>query len=569
MARRRQREAPEAWRQLELRCTWPEQRSYEIIRPIVLFGEAAENRALATGEPIRTLYRHLQRFTTEGMAGLTSPTHPAPPHVLPLHVRQLIVELKSEYADLNTNELSRICFIRLEYRPGPRTIQRVLAETPPVPPVHPRYPPFHAMAPIRRRRAVIQLHLEGWNKKSIAGYLQTSRPTVHAIIHRWQTEDLGALIPKSHARKHRLQTVTMRAMLMIRRLQRNPLLGAFRVHAALKREGIKLSPRTCGRILALNRALLQQPPPPPRPELVPLPMPFAATSRHQFWSVDIRYLDMHQLGGGMVYCITILDNYSRAVIASMVSRKQSLPAYLAVLFHALRNHGAPQALVSDGGAVFRAKQALEIYAALGIRKEQIDPGEPWQNYIETMFNVQRRMADAGFARATTWSELADLHACWVADYNWQDHWGHRERDDGRRSPAGVLDWVHGRVYAEADLRQLFYTLRYRRQLDHLGFFRFRHWRIYAEPGLIGAGIAVWLYDAELVVLYEDEVLAHYRGTARIRQKRATSKRIDTRRSAKLRVTSRALLRSSACYRPYALRSMRSTRAATSSSVGWT
>jgi hypothetical protein len=50
--------------------------------------------------------------------------------------------------------------------------------------------------------------------------------------------------------------VTLKIMDTMRRLQRNPLLGEFRVHAKLKQQlGIKLSPRTCGRILALNRKL--------------------------------------------------------------------------------------------------------------------------------------------------------------------------------------------------------------------------------------------------------------------------------------------------------------------------
>jgi transposase InsO family protein len=464
---------------------------------------------LATGEPISTLYRHVQRFVSDGLAGLTATAHPPPPHTLPPAVRQLILALKAEYPPLNTNEIARICDLRLEYRPGARTIQRVLAETSPTaPPVDRRYPPFHGMAPIMRRRAIIQLHLEGWNKKSIAGYLQTSRQSVHAILQRWQQEDLAALVPKSHAPKRRLRTVTLKTILMVRRLQQNPLLGAFRMHAALKQAGIKVSPRTCGRLLAVNRRLLQQARP-VVPATDPLPMPFAATKRHEYWSIDIRYVDMHTLGGGMIYCFTVLDNYSRAVLTSTLTRSQNLTAYLFVLFTAIRNHGAPDAIVTDGGSVFRAKQARELYAALGIRKEQIDAGQPWQNYIETMFNVQRRMADYHFARAASWAELLDVHACWVVDYNVQDHWAHRDREDGRRSPAHVLAWVHGRVYAEADLRQVFYTTRFRRQVDRAGYLRFRHWRIYAEAGLAGTGVAVWLYEEQCLIVHDDLALAQY------------------------------------------------------------
>ncbi len=50
-------------------------------------------------------------------------------------------------------------------------------------------------------------------------------------------------------------------------------------------------------------------------------MPFAAGRRHQYWTADIRYLD-HGLGDFKVYAITVLDNYSRAIIASALSRTQ-------------------------------------------------------------------------------------------------------------------------------------------------------------------------------------------------------------------------------------------------------
>jgi transposase InsO family protein len=59
-------------------------------------------------------------------------------------------------------------------------------------------------------------------------------------------------------------------------------------------------------------------------------MPFAAQRRHQFWTVDIRYLDTPLLEG-KAYAITILENFSRAIVASMVSPTQDLAAYLKVL----------------------------------------------------------------------------------------------------------------------------------------------------------------------------------------------------------------------------------------------
>jgi transposase InsO family protein len=145
---------------------------------------------------------------------------------------------------------------------------------------------------------------------------------------------------KPRTRKRLAFKTTMEAMRRVRELQRNPELGAFRVHAALKREGIVLSPRTCGRIMALNRALygLGKPKRAPKEKRA---MPFAAQRRHQFWSVDIRYLDTPLLEG-KAYAITILENFSRAIVASMVSPTQDLAAYLKVLRHRLgSDRGSP------------------------------------------------------------------------------------------------------------------------------------------------------------------------------------------------------------------------------------
>jgi putative transposase len=141
----------------------------------------------------------------------------------------------------------------------------------------------------------------------------------------------------------------------VRRLQQNPNLGAFRVHAALAQIGVHLSPRTCGRILATNRALygLDKP---RGPSNEPREMPFAAARRHQFWTADVRYVDDHKLGG-RAYVISILENYSRAILASALTRTQDLASYLAVLYAAIERYGSPEALVTDGGGVFRARQA--------------------------------------------------------------------------------------------------------------------------------------------------------------------------------------------------------------------
>src|SRR3989442_8246144 len=113
-------------------------------------------------------------------------------------------------------------------------------------------------------------------------------------------------------------------------------------------------------------------------------MLFRASFRHQYLSVDVRYIEKHQIPDhqGPVYLISILENYSRAVLASKISPTQNQWDYLEVLFAAFSSAGVPKAIVSDGGGIFYCNQALDVYAALGIEKKRIDKKQAWQNYIE-------------------------------------------------------------------------------------------------------------------------------------------------------------------------------------------
>jgi transposase InsO family protein len=230
---------------------------------------------------------------------------------------------------------------------------------------------------------------------AVAGGRRAGR-TVNRVLRRWIEEGVEGLSDRRRGRPKGVAKVDLRAMAAIRRPQQNPGLGEFRVHAALALEGIHLSPRTCGRMMALHRELygLGKPKGPAREKRE---MPFEASRRHQYWTADVRYLDGLELGG-RAYVVSVLDNHSRAILASAVSRTQDLASFLSVLYAAVERYGAPEALVTDSGGVFWARQAKAVYEALGVTKQEIERGRPWQSYIETAFNVQRRMADWHFAR---------------------------------------------------------------------------------------------------------------------------------------------------------------------------
>ncbi len=178
-AKRPRRELTEDWEQLRLLVTAPAQAAYELLRPIVLFGRTPAERAAETGVPERTLRRRADRFDAAGMASLFEPAASVANdrRALPAALRQAIVDLKAEYPPLNLREIARICATRFHRSVSHHTVQGVLASALLANPAPRRFRPYHAIAdPVERRLAVVRLYLEGWNVKSIAGYLATTAP---------------------------------------------------------------------------------------------------------------------------------------------------------------------------------------------------------------------------------------------------------------------------------------------------------------------------------------------------------------------------------------------------------
>src|SRR5207302_1308581 len=183
---------------------------YELIRPVVLFGLPVAERADQTEVSQRTIARHADRFDAAGFAGLLDPE---PPPRLTDAIRQTLRELKAEYAGFGLRELATICDVRFGRRVSHHTVARVLAEAPLPPPPPRRFPPYHQLANgSERRLAIVRLHVDGWSVQSIAGYLETSRPTVYSVLHRWATEDFAGLPDKPHTRHRRTLKVDLAAM---------------------------------------------------------------------------------------------------------------------------------------------------------------------------------------------------------------------------------------------------------------------------------------------------------------------------------------------------------------------
>src|SRR5947209_7284922 len=287
--KRPRRERTDDWQKIQQYTLWPEQKVYELLRPVVLFNETAAERAQETGTAERTLYRKAEQFEAYGMASLFPKDPPAPSEDtsrnLPPDMRQLIVDLQAEHPAFRPNEIATICFLRFGRRPSHHTVQRVLADGPKPSIVARRFPPYGQIVdPFERRKIVVLFHAEGWAVSTIASYMQTTRARAYDILQRWAKEGYAGLDDKSRAPHNPARKVTMRDINEVKKLASNPDLGAYRVMAALEQLGIKLSQATCGRLLALNRNLYGLPQPKGSTPREKKEMPFKASFRHEYWS---------------------------------------------------------------------------------------------------------------------------------------------------------------------------------------------------------------------------------------------------------------------------------------------
>src|SRR5260370_4013106 len=158
-AKRERRERTDNYHLLQQWCRTPEQRLYEGIRPVVLYGIPPAERAQETGLAERSLGRAADAFDTHGMISLFRPTKAQREdhhRSLPVAMRQLIVDLKAEYADFTDGEIAAICAIQFSgRRPSHHTVKAVLADGPPLQRTSRQFPRYAELGTALSRRHAV------------------------------------------------------------------------------------------------------------------------------------------------------------------------------------------------------------------------------------------------------------------------------------------------------------------------------------------------------------------------------------------------------------------------------
>ena len=125
------------------------------------------------------------------MRSLLEPEEPAAPDPWAprLGIRRVILELKAEYPPLSLRQIATICEHRFDQPVSHHTVKQVLAFEPL--PLNPplRLPRYRAIPDsVARRKAIVDLYLEGRGSTSVAGNLETTCTRAYETLARWEAE---------------------------------------------------------------------------------------------------------------------------------------------------------------------------------------------------------------------------------------------------------------------------------------------------------------------------------------------------------------------------------------------
>jgi transposase InsO family protein len=505
-----------AFAQLQLGFVDQTQWRYEVIRPLVLFADrTAAQRAQETDthpDTVRTLRR---RFRQQGMQGLLSAdvevVHRRRASPVPEAVRQELDRLKALYDGFHYRELAHILFIRFGQAIDHKTVKAIWQASAVSVQGQLGLTDYHAQADrYHARLQVIRLYYQGWAKVSIMRVLRVSRPTVNAWMRRFEAEHFAGLADKPRGPKHP-RKVWLPLIVQIYHLQKaHPDAGEFRIWSLLAQPDISV--RTVGRIMALNRLVYDDIPHVPKRGVKPPPgpHPYKATFRHQYWFIDGRRMDA-AVDGVHWWSLIILEGYSRTMLAGMIAPAEATWVALMVLYTACLRYGAPVHLVSDSGGAYTSADFEAVCTRLQIRHETIvsTQGESYLNWMETHFNIQRRLYDYQFSLARTPAELEERHQAFIQTNNTTVHQGLLQ--DRRRPPipVEVLGEAKGRVYSPDELGRAFSQGLFPRTTNRHGCVTLHSYHFYLEEGLPHTRVLLWVAGESLRATFENVVLAEY------------------------------------------------------------
>lgn len=137
--------------------------------------------------------------------------------------------------------------------------------------------------------------------------------------------------------------------------------------------------------------------------------------KNHVWSYD--FVEDRLRNGRKIRWLNIIDEYTRACLASIPRRSWKHTDVIHVLADLFITKGVPSYIRSDNGTEFTANQLRKWLHNLGVSTAYIEPGSPWENGFCESFNSKMRDEFLNREIFDSMVEVEILTKCWIWEYN--------------------------------------------------------------------------------------------------------------------------------------------------------
>ena len=254
---------------------------------------------------------------------------------------------------------------------------------------------------MRERWKLVQAYANGEaSMAELCRRFGVSRKTGHKWWHRYCEEGKDGLRGRSsRPRRSPSQTPEEVERAIIRLRRTYPCWGPRKLRVALKHDSPDLevpAASTIGEVLKRNGLVPRRR---RKRKSLPASSPFAEFhAPNAVWCADFK--GQFPTGAKTCYPLTIVDGYSRFLIACRVLSRTRFEDVKKVFFDAFKAHGIPDVIRTDNGPPFASKGAgglsrLSVWwMRLGIIPERIRPGHPEENGRQERFHRTLKLETA-------------------------------------------------------------------------------------------------------------------------------------------------------------------------------
>jgi transposase InsO family protein len=206
------------------------------------------------------------------------------------------------------------------------------------------------------RYLVTAVLVEGRSAREVAAAHGVSKSWVYELLARYRADGEAGLVARSRRPRrsptkvaHRFEDDIVRVRKELVEARYDAGAETIRVHLARRRRAAVPSVSTIWRVLKARGFVTPEPHKRPKSSY----LRFCATLPNECWQMDVTHVVLAT--GAEVEVLNIIDDHSRACVASAARRVTKTLDVVTTFHEAAARHGYPASVLSDNGAIFTAE----------------------------------------------------------------------------------------------------------------------------------------------------------------------------------------------------------------------